>query len=220
MKDMGRDWLDPGVYAITPDIDDLDVLLNLIRAALDGGIRLIQYRNKCSSSSKRADMAEAINELVAAHHAYLIINDDVALAKVIGAAGVHVGKDDESLARAREILGPEKIIGVSCYDQLSTALEMQRCGADYVAFGSFFKSSSKPSAKIVPADILLDASACGLDIPVVAIGGITLENAPDLLDRGANMLAIINGIFGVSDVTRVSSEWVVLMQRYRTNRNN
>jgi len=159
MKYIGRDWLDPGVYAITPDIDDLDALLRLIRAALDGGIRLIQYRNKCSSSSKRAYMAEAINELVAAHHAYLIINDDVALAKVIGAAGVHVGKNDESLARARETLGPEKIIGVSCYDQLLTALEMQRCGADYVAFGSFFKSSSKPSAKIVPADILLDASA-------------------------------------------------------------
>jgi thiamine-phosphate pyrophosphorylase len=188
-----------GLYALTPDtIDDTALLVARVLAAIDGGVRLVQYRDKPASAIVREQRARS---LVAACHPRgvpVIVNDAVALAAEVGAAGVHIGRDDGDLAAARAALGPTRIIGVSCYDSLDLARGAVAAGADYVAFGSFYASTTKPRAVRCPVDLLLQAAA-ELPVPIVAIGGITAENAEPLLAAGAGLLAVIHALFDGPD---------------------
>ncbi len=188
-----------GLYAVTPDIADTDDLLRRVYAALRGGTRLVQYRNKQAGPALRREQAAILVTLCHEHAARLIVNDDLALALESGADGVHLGREDGGLAAARTALGPQKILGVSCYNDMERAREARRQGADYVAFGSVFPSSTKPDTIPAPLTLLAQAKAtCGL--PVCAIGGITLQNAPQLIAAGADLLAVVSDLFGASDI--------------------
>ncbi len=189
-----------GLYAITPPHSgEFDTLLGQVAEALAGGARIIQYRNKQAGDARRKAQAIALRKLCHEQDALLIINDDPALAKAVGADGVHVGKQDGDVATARHLLGRDAVIGISCYNQLSLAIAAERAGADYVAFGRFFPSVTKPDA--VQAEIpLLSQAKQILRVPVVAIGGITPENGGTLIQAGADMLAVINGLFGMRDI--------------------
>ncbi|MEJ6648920.1 MAG: thiamine phosphate synthase, partial [Burkholderiales bacterium] len=170
MRHDAIDVFKTGIYAITPDINDLDRLVLMVEQALSGGVRLFQYRNKVSAPDQRRLVAQRLNDIIESSGGSLIINDDPKLAKVVNARGVHIGKEDAALEIARDILGPSKIIGVSCYDNLPMALDMQSRGADYLAFGAFFPSLSKLTATPVSIDILRLARTSGIKIPIVAIG--------------------------------------------------
>ena len=188
-----------GLYAVTPDGDDTPALIAAVEAALAGGARLLQYRNKPAPAALRLSQASALLVLCRKHRVPLVINDHLDLALAVSADGLHLGAEDGSLAAARARLGPERILGASCYDRLDAALEAERLGADYVAFGSFFTSSVKPGAVHAPLALLREAKR-RLSVPVVAIGGITLENAPRLIAAGADGVAVISALFGADDV--------------------
>ncbi|MBS1221331.1 MAG: thiamine monophosphate synthase [Proteobacteria bacterium] len=199
-----------GLYAITdalliPD----DRLTEAVEQAILGGARLIQYRDKSHDDARRLTQARALNELCQHHEVPLIINDDVELAAQVGAAGVHVGKDDSAFAIARARLGGNALIGVSCYDRLDLALEAVRAGADYVAFGAFFPSPTKPT-EIRASVALLRKARAALNVPIVAIGGITPDNAPLLLDVGADALAVVSGVFGQPDIQAAARRYANL----------
>jgi thiamine-phosphate pyrophosphorylase len=185
-----------GLYAITdgPRADLLDV----VAQALAGGARLLQYRDKTADAARRHAEATALKQLCDVHAVPLIINDDVALAAATGAAGVHLGRDDGDVAAARATLGDNAIIGVSCYDSLALAHAAASAGADYVAFGAFFPSPTKPHAVRAPLDLLRQSATLG--VPRVAIGGITPDNAPSLVEAGADFLAVISAVFAAPDV--------------------
>ena len=186
-----------GLYAVTPDLADTALLVDKVERAFAGGARLLQYRNKSVDANTRRTQAAALLAVSRRHGATLIINDDVELARELGADGVHVGADDAELAIARARLGPTAIIGASCYDDLKRAQAAARQGADYLAFGSFFASSVKPGA--VRAQLALLPAARPLGLPLVAIGGITLDNAGGLIGAGADAVAVISALFAVPD---------------------
>ena len=200
-----------GLYAITPEdtaaqtsapdkaLPD-QVLLGQVAAAIAGGARLVQYRDKSGPGRHRHARAAALVQLCQTLGVPLIVNDDLELALAVGAAGVHLGRDDADPAAARARLGADAIIGVSCYDSLDLAEAAKQAGADYVAFGSFFPSAVKPHA-VRPALDLLTRARARLAIPLVAIGGITPQNAGLLIAAGADMLAVITGIFAAPDIT-------------------
>lgn len=188
-----------GLYAVTPDVADTPRLIAMVRAALAGGARLLQYRNKSANPALRLSQARALLESCRKHEASLIINDYLDLALAVNADGLHLGADDGSLAAARAQLGPARLLGASCYDRLELALEAARLGADYVAFGSFYPSRVKPGAVRAPLALLREARR-RLSIPVVAIGGITHENAPQLIAAGAHSLAVVSALFDADDV--------------------
>lgn len=199
-----------GLYAITdaqliPD----EQLTAAVEQALRGGAQLIQYRDKSTDGARRRTQAQALNELCQCYGAPLIINDDVELAAEVGAAGVHIGQDDLDLPTARGRLGDKALIGVSCYNQLDLALEAERAGADHVAFGAFFQSPTKPT-EIRASIALLREARVRLSIPIVAIGGITLENAPLLLEAGADALAVVSGVFGQPDIQTAAARYAAL----------
>lgn len=175
-------------------------LLPAVEAAIRGGARLVQYRDKSRDAVRRAAEARALVELCRGHGIPLIVNDDVELAAAVGADGVHLGKDDGDPGLARVRLGPRAIVGASCYDSLERAVAAAQAGADYVAFGSFFPSETKPGAVRARPTLLTEARR-RLSIPLCAIGGITPENGRALVESGADMLAIIRGLFAASDVT-------------------
>lgn len=185
-----------GLYAITdgPRADLLDVAA----AALYGGAALLQYRDKTADAPRRLQEARALQGLCAARGVPLIVNDDVELAAAVGAAGVHLGEDDANIAAARARLGENAIIGVSCYDSLARARQLAAAGADYLAFGAFFPSTTKPGARHATPALLREARALGL--PLVAIGGITPDNGGPLIEAGADYLAVIAAVFGAADV--------------------
>lgn len=186
-----------GLYAITQASDSL---ADQVEQAIRGGAKIIQYRDKSTDRARRIQEAQALLEICHRYDTPLIINDDVELAQQLGADGVHLGGDDAGYEHARTQLGPRAIIGISCYNQLSLALQAQAWGADYVAFGRFFPSRSKPAA--VQANVLLLRQAREqLRIPIVAIGGITPNNGRQLIEAGASMLAVIDAVFGQPDVT-------------------
>ena len=198
-----------GLYAITPcsSIQPLSTseLTSKVEQTITGGARIIQYREKYHSPSAKREQALAIKFLCEKHGVLLIVNDDIVLAGDVGAHGVHLGQDDSSIQQARDLLGESAIIGVSCYNRLELARAAQQQGADYVAFGRFFSSQSKPAA--VKADLaLLKQAKAELSLPIACIGGITAENAKLLISAGADMLAVINGVFGASDIIRASRE--------------
>ena len=192
-----------GLYAVTPDLFDTTLLLAKIAAALEGGACAIQYRNKTASESQRTEQSGAIARLQAARGALYIVNDDPALAARVGADGVHLGEDDASIASAREAIGPDRIVGVSCYGDFERARVAVSAGADYVAFGSFFPSSTKPGARRASFELLQRAQT--LHVPVVAIGGIDATNARTLFDQGADAVAVISAVFAHDDVADVRS---------------
>ena len=182
-----------GLYVITREhADSRDAVLTEVAAAIRGGATVVQYRAKTPWDP--VGEASALLDLCRSAAIPLIVNDDVNLAALIGADGVHLGKEDGSLATARERLGADAIIGVSCYDSLERALDAAKVGADYVAFGRFFPSATKPQAPCAQLNTLR-AARDALSIPIVAIGGITTGNGLSLLDAGADLLAVIEGVF-------------------------
>lgn len=183
-----------GLYAITPDQIDATA----VASAIAGGARMIQYRDKTPDPARHLDRALALVAACRAAGVPLIINDDPALAAAVGADGVHLGREDGAIAAARDLLGPGAVIGVSCYDRLDLAQAAQAQGADYVAFGSFFPSSTKPGAVRADPDLLRRARRC-IRLPLVAIGGITPENGAALIAAGADLLAVVSGVFGGPD---------------------
>ncbi len=195
-----------GLYVITdgPPPD----LLEAVAGALAGGARLLQYRDKTSDAVRRFDEARAIVALCAARGVPMIVNDDVALARASGAAGVHLGQEDGDVAAARAVLGEDAIIGVSCYDSLDRANSLAAAGADYLAFGAFFPSPTKPHARRASFDLLRQTAALG--VPRVAIGGITPENAGSLIDAGADYLAVISAVFGDPDIRGAATRFAQL----------
>ncbi len=201
-----------GLYAITDTaLAQNRNLAEQVAQALLGGARIIQYRDKSGDRSRRQAEAKNLLKLCRKHHAQLLINDDLELAKSIGADGIHLGREDASLPQARAMLGPEAIIGVSCYNQLELAREASRAGADYLAFGRFFPSQTKPDAVQADPELLRQASR-ELPQPLVAIGGITPENGGPLIDAGADMLAVIEAIFNQTDIRLAAARFNKLFQ--------
>jgi thiamine-phosphate pyrophosphorylase len=196
-----------GLYAVTPDTPDTQRLVELTRAALAGGARVVQYRNKDAPRDLLLEQARALKVLCAAERAAFIVNDYVDVALEVDADGIHIGRDDPGYGAAREAVGPDKIVGVSCYRSLDNARAAQASGADYVAFGSFFASRVKPGAVRAPLDLLIEAKA-ELTVPVVAIGGITPENAPQLGRAGADAIAVISALFDAADVTAAARKLI------------
>lgn len=187
-----------GLYAITPDTDDSERLIDLVASALEGGARIVQYRNKVCDPVRRLWQADILQSLVRTRGGLFIINDDVSLAKAIRADGVHVGRNDAGVAAARAALGPAAIVGASCYNRLDLAEAAVAAGASYVAFGAVFPSATKPEA--VQAPLSLFAEAAHLGVPRVAIGGITVDNAGQVIAAGADAIAVIGGLFDGADV--------------------
>jgi thiamine-phosphate pyrophosphorylase len=188
-----------GLYAITPCDHLLPRLSALVQSALAGGVRLVQYRNKFAPPPlKRAQAAELLR-ICRAADAALIVNDDVWLAQEIGADGVHVGAADTDVREARRILGPDSILGVSCYADAERAVAAKAAGADYVGIGSVFASATKPGAVRAPLDVLAEVKT-RLQIPVAAIGGITLDNVSQVIDAGADMAAVITDLFDAMNI--------------------
>jgi len=200
-----------GLYAVTPDDADTARLLSRVAAALAGGARTVQYRNKTADTLLRREQARALHALCLKRDAALIVNDDLELALAVGAAGVHLGGEDGSLAEARSRLGPHKLLGASCYSRLENAERAIAEGADHIAFGSFFVSSVKPGAVRSPLSLLTDAKR-RFGVPVVAIGGITPANAPQLIAAGADSVAVISALFGADDITRAAQEFNALFE--------
>jgi len=190
-----------GLYAITPDDADSARLVARARAALEGsdggGWAALQYRNRLASPTLRPEEARSLAALARARGIPFIVNDDLELALEIGADGVHLGREDCNLAAARDRI-PGKLLGASCYDSLPLARAAVQAGADYVAFGSVFPSSTKPGAVRAPLALFREARVLG--VPLVAIGGITVENAAEALQAGANAVAVISGLFDATDI--------------------
>ena len=201
-----------GIYAITDDkLLAPDSLLPAVEVALNAGIAMLQYRCKTADAATRLQQASALQALCAQHKVPLIINDDVELCAAVGAAGVHLGRQDTNLGAARKLLGRHAIIGVTCHNSLDAASTAARDGANYVAFGRFFPSHTKPQAS--PADLsLLQLAQTRLNIPIVAIGGINAENGAALRDAGADMLAVVHAIFGSNDIHSSTRALVALYQ--------
>lgn len=187
-----------GLYAITPETADTEQLLTQVEAALTGGVAAVQYRDKSDDVARRHEQASELVMLCRQFGVPLIVNDDLRLADLADADGVHLGRDDGSVREARIILGKGKLIGASCYQDLALAQAAQDAGADYVAFGSFFPSPTKPAAARADVTLLREA-ARALRLPIVAIGGITAANAAPLLDAGADSLAVLSALFDAPD---------------------
>ena len=191
-----------GLYAITPDIADTAELVRRVEQALKAGVALLQYRHKAISKDKRLLQARELAPLARGYGVPFIVNDDVDIALAVGANGAHLGQDDGELAAARTQL-PGKILGASCYADLDKARAAVRAGADYVAFGSVFPSPTKPQAVRAPLSLF----GHDLGVPLCAIGGITIENAPQLVGAGASLLAVISDLFEASDIAARAAQY-------------
>lgn len=199
-----------GLYAITDaTLQRPDRLAGQVLRAIEGGAKLVQYRDKSSDASFRLQQASSLVAICRSHGVPLIINDDVALAVESGAHGVHLGKDDADLATARQQLGEQAIIGVSCYNSLTLAAQAAAGSASYIAFGRFFPSSTKPHAVQASLDLIRHAKQQWA-LPVVAIGGITPDNGRQLVDAGADMLAVVQGLFAALDVRQAAAAYADL----------
>ncbi len=200
-----------GLYAVTPDEINIDLLMTKVEAVLQGGVSVLQYRNKLASYKLQTQQARAILPLCRRYHVPLIINDSIKLCMTLDADGVHIGAEDGNLSEVRARLGKGKILGASCYNQLDLAVAAQQANADYVAFGACFASSTKPNAPIANLNLFKQAQA-QLNIPAVAIGGITLKNAPLVIDAGASAIAVINAIFSADDVKSATQQFTQLFK--------
>lgn len=195
-----------GLYCITdPALSQQSPhdLETMVQQAIEGGARIIQYRDKYADRDQQIEMADRLCRRCQKQAVAFLINDDPHLAKAVNADGVHLGQSDARLREARELLGDDRIIGITCHASLELALQAQQQGADYVAFGRFFPSHTKPQASPAPLALLPEARAA-LQIPIAAIGGIDLTNAPQLLAAGADMLAVIHAVFAQADIRRAA----------------
>jgi thiamine-phosphate pyrophosphorylase len=201
-----------GLYAVTPDEPDIGLLTRKVRKALAGGARILQYRNKSANAALRREQGAALLALCREARIPLVINDDLDLASAIGADGLHLGREDTPIATARAQLGKGRLLGVSCYDRLELALAAREAGADYVAFGSAFTSATKPGATRAPLWLYREARA-RLDSPIVAIGGITTENAQSVIEAGADAVAVISALFDVPDIEAAARSFSRLFEK-------
>lgn len=213
-----------GLYAITPETADTSVLLARVGAALEGGARVVQYRNKHvgnnqadtkvgnkpANAALRLEQALGLAALCATRGAVFIVNDDVELALEVDADGVHLGESDGDIARARKRLGAHRLLGASCYNDLALAQAAHAAGADHVAFGSMFASGTKPGARRAPLSLF--SAARSLHLPLVAIGGITTGNAAEVIAAGADAIAVISGLFDAPDVRQQAARFSLLFQ--------
>ncbi|HEY2345061.1 MAG TPA: thiamine phosphate synthase [Xanthomonadaceae bacterium] len=203
---MRKDWPRRGLYAITPEEPDTRRLLNLVGSILDQGIALLQYRNKGGDAALRQEQALALKLVCLPHDVPLIINDDVALARAVQADGVHLGQDDGDPAAAREELGEKALVGVTCHTSLHRAREAKIKGADYLAFGAFYSSPSKPTAANAHPSILREARQ--FELPLVAIGGIQSQHTAMLRDAGADLIAVISGLWDTRDPAAAARAYI------------
>jgi thiamine-phosphate pyrophosphorylase len=203
-----------GLYAITPECRDRDRLLASVEAALRGGCRFVQYRDKTSAAPERVARAHALRRLTLDFNARLLINDDMALTFLVQADGIHLGRNDGNLAAARAILGPERLLGASCYADFALARKAASAGADYVAFGAVFPSLTKPNAVSAAVDLFSRARTT-LTAARCAIGGITLDKAPGLIAAGADLLAVISDLFNAPDITARAAAYQHLFEEPR-----
>ena len=200
-----------GLYAVTPDIVDTDLLIKKVEAALQGGVNVLQYRNKLANHKLQTQQARAILPLCRQYNVPLIINDSVKLCLTLDADGVHLGVYDGNLAEVRVRLGESKILGASCYNRFDLALAAQNQGADYVAFGACFASNTKPNAPVANLSLFSQARA-ELSVPSVAIGGINLQNANQVIHAGADAIAVIQAIFAEDDVRLATQQFSQLFK--------
>lgn len=196
-----------GLYAVTPDMADTQALLRKVEEALKAGVAMLQYRNKIISKDKRLLQAKELAPLARGYGVPFIVNDDVEIALAVGANGAHIGREDGDLKTARSKLAG-KILGASCYDSLEKARAAVRAGADYVAFGSVFPSPTKPAAVRAPLSLFEH----DLGVPLCAIGGIALDNAPAVIAAGADLLAVISDLFDAPDIGARAGEYCKLFQ--------
>ncbi|MDE3207371.1 MAG: thiamine phosphate synthase [Pseudomonadota bacterium] len=200
-----------GLYAITPDLKDFNLYKDTTKAILDAGVQLLQYRNKQPGKQERFAQAKCLKKWCKQSGAIFIINDDLELAHALQADGIHLGMDDASLFQARNLLGPGKIIGISCYNSLKRAQKAILEGADYIAFGSFFSSETKPHAQRTSLSLLKEARN-SLDVPIVAIGGITPQNSRQLIEAGADALAVVHALYSGDDPAYTVKEFSKLFK--------
>jgi len=187
-----------GLYLVTPNWDDTERLLHVTDAALRGGAVLVQYRHKSADAALRLEQATALLALCRRHSRPLVINDYLHLCLALDADGVHLGGADGDLAHARQVLGPRKILGASCYGELALAVAAERAGASYVAFGGFYPSPVKQYDFVTQPEVVTGARA-QLALPIVVIGGMTPANAAPLVARGADMVAAITSVVAAPD---------------------
>ncbi len=199
-----------GLYAITDTTNySSQIMLAKTDEILRAGAMILQYRNKQADENTRITEATQLYDLCQQYSVPLIINDDISLAISIGADGIHLGKSDSSIADARERLGNNTIIGCSCYNDLDRANNAVNEGADYIAFGAFFPSPTKPDAVHATPELIMKTKQ-EHDITVVAIGGITSENGQSLIDAGADMLAVISGLYASTSPFNTATKYVNL----------
>lgn len=201
-----------GLYAITPDIADTGKLCVLVEHYIAGGASTIQYRSKRTDAKLKIVQSSALLEICRRHHVPLIINDYVNLCLTVDADGVHVGATDGHIDEIRARLGQDKILGVSCYNNLSQALDAQNKGADYVAFGACFPSKTKPDAPRAELSLFIKAREA-LQVPTVGIGGITLKNAPKLINAGAHAIAVISALYKSANTQATAKEFTNLFKK-------
>lgn len=195
-----------GLYAITPDLENTNDLLNKVQQALEGRVQLIQYRNKLANEILRRKQAKLLLQLCREYGIPLVINDHLDLAIEIDADGLHVGQDDISVTKARNQFGQDKIIGASCYNNLNLAVQAEKEGADYVAFGAFFSSLTKPNTISVTTN-LVDQAKKKISLPIVAIGGIKLANARTVIQGGCAAVAVCNDLFYTENIKATATQY-------------
>jgi len=200
-----------GLYAVTPEQTDLFLLISQVESCIKGGARLIQYRCKKLSKIEQSKQARKIKIVCDYYKVPLIINDDIELCRILDADGVHLGKNDDSLEKARLVLGPSKIIGVSCYNSIDRVKKAVDKGATYIALGACFPTITKPNAPTASLD-LIALVLKEFKIPVVAIGGITLENVEFLTKEGVSCIALINSLFKENDIEGTARQFSSLMK--------
>ena len=202
-----------GLYAITPDCDDTQMLVDKVSEALEAGISVLQYRNKKATHQLKTQQASLIKDICHKYEVPFIINDDVALCDSLDAFGVHLGKNDSTIDDVRCILGPDKIIGISCYNEEERVEKILSKACDYIALGACFPSSTKPNAPQASVEFIKQVIKQATK-PVVAIGGINLDNCKSVLDCGVNAIAVVNEIFSSKDITQTVKTFNEILKTY------
>ena len=200
-----------GLYAITPDSADLNTLIQKTKSAIEGGAFMVQYRSKIQDRDVKMQQCAAILRLCREYEIPCIVNDDVEMCRVLEADGVHLGEKDDNIAEVRHILGEDAIIGSSCYDQLNRAKSAQKEGASYVAFGAMFPTSTKPNAPRATLALLKEAKR-EIQIPIVAIGGITVNNAHDVIKTGIDAIAVITSLYEAKSIKETAETFAKMFQ--------
>tara|TARA_B100000768_G_C11283229_1_gene380013 strand:+ start:1254 stop:1898 length:645 start_codon:yes stop_codon:yes gene_type:complete len=206
-----------GLYAITPDERNLSILKSKVESSIKGGAKLVQYRSKILSKNDQKQQAEEIKKICNYYKIPLIINDDIELCSILDADGVHLGENDGNLEKARLILGPAKIVGVSCYNLIDRVQISQDMGATYIALGACFHSATKPNAPIASVDLIASVLK-DFQVPLVAIGGITLENIDLIINEGVECCAVINSLFKSRDIEGTAKLFSSLLEKRNYDR--